>query len=170
MGTKAPMMASAESARAPKSERVTIEAHFLHSGRLRGSFGSGVGIGTQRIVVPSNSCVVPTTWEPVSMVVGMFFANKTSSILSRSRTFTPIGAEMFLIVFAILAVSTGDDYACVYGDGWTELSVRTLKRKTKVTLKKTRSALTIINGLQYLLHMNVIHMQGPVSSVTLLGY
>lgn len=54
-------MASAESARAPKMARVMMEAHLRHSGRFSGSFGSGEGIGTQRLWPPSKSCVVPTT-------------------------------------------------------------------------------------------------------------
>lgn len=44
-GTRAPMMNSPARARAPKKHKEPMAAHFLHSGRLSGSLGSGVGMG-----------------------------------------------------------------------------------------------------------------------------
>lgn len=82
MGTRAPMMASADRARAPNSDRVMMAAHFLHSGRLSGSRGSGVGIGTHRICPLTKSCVEPDTWAVVAATPAPFLSHNTSSILS----------------------------------------------------------------------------------------
>jgi hypothetical protein len=79
MGTRAPTMVSAERASAPNRESVMMAAHFLHSGRLRGSFGSGVGIGMHCSCPSLKSCVDPTTCASAPLPL----STKTSSIESR---------------------------------------------------------------------------------------
>lgn len=93
MGTRAPTMVSADRASAPNNESVIMAAHFLHSGRLRGSLGSGVGIGMHCSFPSLKSCVDPTTWASAPLPL----STKTSSIESRILYFDVMFVTQLLL-------------------------------------------------------------------------